>query len=347
MGVRYRAYSASGTQLRRLRRKAKADDEIPPLLGRRALFDPSHLGHRDVLRLQRLAGNQAVSQMAAGRKAAHVDQMTDEMTTGRSGSAFSFDVLVARREGPKPDPASDQAQPSPAPEAADAAESGGASVEKVDAHGCAEVEEGDAVTSALTYTGTVGARSTPPAANLFGVTTTKVKMKGVNAAVGTPGTFKLTGGVDVTADWSVHSRGRIDVPYFAAPVVTATTYPKVASDLKPNMSSDGGRPPRTQYWAKDLTERHEQFHANERTGKYGKAAFEFAKAWLAAQTASTAEEAKGLADKVPDKMFESYNASFVPGKENRAYGDGAIAYRVRSEMAQEYGEQLKKSAAKG
>jgi len=259
---------------------------------------------------------------------------------------------VARRQGPargRTGPGATAAAPSDggAPvvgvvgAAADSAAAGEEPLETSEGHGCAEVEESDAVTPALTYNAAVGARATPPKANQFGVTTTKVNIKNVNA-VAAGGAFQVSGAVDVSARWSVHSRGRTDVPYFAAPAVTATTYLQVAKDLKPNMSSDGGRPPRKQYWAKDLTERHERFHADERTGKYGKAAFEFAKSWLAAQTASTAEEAKDHADEVPGKMFESYNASFVPGKENRAYGDGAIAYRVRSDMAREYGESLKK-----
>ena len=354
MGVRYRAYSASAVQLKRLRRKAKNDDEIPPLLGNRAALDPSRLGQRDMLKLQRLAGNHAVSQMAAEQRpaAGAKDKRprpgpapSDEVIDGGSSAQFSFDILVARREGAPPEAATEA--PRQAAMAADAAEAGEEPVEKLDPAGHAYVEESDAIAPALTYAGVVGARAAPPAANLFGVTSTDVKINGVHAVPGAAGTFKVTGAVDVSAKWSVHSRGRVDVPYFAAPVVTAATYPKVASDLTPNMSSDGGRPPRKKYWAKDLTERHEQFHANERTGKYGRAAFEFATAWLAAQTASNAQEAKDLADQVPDKMFESYNASFAPGKENRAYGDGAIAYKVRADMAKDYGEQLKKNAAKG
>lgn len=348
MGVRYRAYSASSAQLRRLQRKAKHEDELPPLLGDRAALDPSRLGHRDVLKLQRLAGNQAVSQMAAQRGSSPRDEKID----GGSDSTFSLDILVARREGPARQPAPEEAPRRPAL-VADAAEAGEEPKEAISSEGSAVVEESDAVAPSLTYSGTVGARATAPSAELFGVTSTDVKMTGLTAAAvpaaagAAAGTFKVTGGADVSAKWSVHSRGRIDVPYFAAPAVTATTYPKVASDLKPNMASDGGRPPRREYWAQDLTERHEQFHANERTGKYGRAAFEFAKTWLASQSASTADEATTLAKKVPAKMFESYDASFAPGKEDRAYGDGASAYRVRSEMAHDYGEELKKKAAGG
>jgi hypothetical protein len=302
--------------------------------------------------LQRLAGNQAVSHMAAAERGrprpaqAPYATPTDEAIDGGADAAFSLDILVARREGPAPEPAAQEA-PRPTLMAADAAEAGEEPKEEVGPDGTAVVEEGDAIAPALAYSGAVGARATPPDASLFGVTTTNVKMNGLSVGPGAAGQFKVIGGVDVTAKWSVHSRGRTDVPYYAAPVVTADTYPKVASDLKPNMSSDGGRPPRQRYWAKDLTERHERFHANERTDKYGKAAFEFAKAWLASQTASTEQEANDLANKVPDKMFESYNASFVPGKENRAYGDGAIAYQVRSDMAKTYGEELKKAAPGG
>jgi hypothetical protein len=344
--VRYRRSSASALG-RRGRRTDDQSDDLPLLLGARAKADPSRLGHADVLRLQRLAGNQAVARMAA-QHAKPKASASDETIHGRSESAYAFEIVVPRRSGRAASlpPAFGEGRPRRDRLAADSAEPGEEPVEKIDPGGHAYVEESDAVAPALTYSGAVGARATPPNASLFGVTSTDVKINGVQAVPGAGGTFKVTGAVAVSAKWSVHSRGRIDVPYYAAPVVTATTYPKVASDLTPNMSSDGGRPPRRSYWAKDLTERHEQFHANERTGKYGKAAFDFATAWLAAQTASTPDEAKDLANQVPDKMFESYDASFAPGKENRAYGDGAIAYQVRADMAKAYGEELKKNAAK-
>jgi len=349
--VRYRRFAASGRGKRR-RRTDEQGEELPPLLGARAKADLSRLGHAEVMRLQRLAGNEAVAKTAEKQKAA----ASDQSSKGRSDSAFTFEISIPRRQTwERP-----QRRPEPLPPAfggvphhrggerlaADSAEGGDEPVEEVSGKGHAYVEEGDGVAPALTYSGTVGHRASAPAANLFGVTSTDVKINGVQVVPGAASTYRVSGAVDVTAKWSVHSRGRVDVPYFAAPVVTATTYPKVASDLTPNMSSDGGRPPRKQYWAKDLTERHEKFHADERTGKYGKAAFEYAKAWLASQTASTAKDAKALADKVPDKMFESYNASFVPGKENRAYGEGAIAYSVRAGMAKDYGESLKKAATK-
>jgi len=104
------------------------------------------------------------------------------------------------------------------------------------------------------------------------------------------------------------------------------------------MASDNGRPPRTQFWAQDLTERHERFHANERANTYGRPAFEFAQTWLGTQTAADDAGVTTLVNQVPDKMRESYATSYTPGKESRAYGDGAPSYRARADAVKTKGD---------
>lgn len=51
-------------------------------------------------------------------------------------------------------------------------------------------------------------------------------------------------------------------------------------------SPGGGRPPRSKFWAKDLTEIHEQFHADD-VKRLGPGAATSAVSWLSSQTAST------------------------------------------------------------
>jgi hypothetical protein len=184
----------------------------------------------------------------------------------------------------------------------------------------------------LVYNPSIANDGTPPGATEFGVTRTTPQVSDIAVTHDTAaGAFNVTSTVVNTVKWSVHSLGRTDIPNENAPSITNANYSEVASDLTPNMASDNGRPPRGKFWAQDLTERHERFHANERANTYGQPAFEFAKNWLSAQTATDEAEVHGLVNKIPNKMFESYNASYVPGKERRAYGDGAPLYKARAD----------------
>ncbi len=204
------------------------------------------------------------------------------------------------------------------------------------------IEEGDSVNTAMTYTPTITNTPTPPGADLFGLTRTKPAVSGIavvhDAAAGI---FNVTASITNKITWSVHSRGRTNIPDKNDGVLTQDNYTDVAADLTPDMSSDNGRPPRDEYWAQDLTTRHEKFHANERATTYGNPAFNFAQNWLANQTADDAASATALAKQVPAKMNESYAASYSPGKESRAYGDGAQLYKARADAI------LAKGAARG
>ena len=194
------------------------------------------------------------------------------------------------------------------------------------------IEESDSVGSTLTYSPSVANDATPPGASEFGVTRTNPSISGVAVTHDDKASaFNVTATVVNTVKWSVHSLGRTDIPDENAAAITKANYADVASDLTPDTTSDNGRPPRTKFWANDLTSRHEQFHANERANTYGKPAFEFARNWLIAQTATDEAGVKVLANQIPDKMFESYDASYVPGKESRAYGDGAPSYKARAD----------------
>lgn len=221
---------------------------------------------------------------------------------------------------------------------ADTVEPGGADREEVDDKGGITVTESDAVGATLTYTPTI-ANSGTPGASEFGVTSTSTRINGITVAQDTTAhVFNVTAAVNNDITWSVHSLGRTDILNENAAAITKDNYTTVSSDLTPNMASDNGRPPRTQFWASDLTQRHEQFHANERAHTYGRPAFDFARTWLIAQTANSAADATTLAQQVPGKMRESYNASYAPGKESRAYGDGAPSYLARATAIRNKGQ---------
>ena len=198
--------------------------------------------------------------------------------------------------------------------------------------GAITVEESDSIGSALAYRPSVAGDPSPPGPDEYGVTRTTPRVSDIAVAHDSAAAaFNVTGNVVNTVTWSVHSRGRTDIPDENAAAITGANYATVASDLTPDVSSDNGRPPRTRFWARDLTERHELFHANERAFAYGQPAFDLARNWLVAQAATDEVGVRVLVNRIPGRMFDSYNASYVPGKESRAYGDGAPLYRARAD----------------
>lgn len=200
-------------------------------------------------------------------------------------------------------------------------------------------EESDSIAPTLAYSPSISQGGAAPRASAFGVTRTNPSVANLAIAHDTTASvFNVTATVNNTITWTVQSRGRTDIPNENAAAITSANYTTVASDLTPNMASDNGRPPRTQFWAQDLTERHERFHANERANTYGRPAFEFAQTWLGTQTAADDAGVTGLVNRVPDKMRESYATSYTPGKESRAYGDGAPSYRARADAVKTKGD---------
>jgi hypothetical protein len=205
--------------------------------------------------------------------------------------------------------------------------------------GAVMVEESDSIAPALTYSPSISQGGAAPRASSFGVTRTRPAVANIAIAHDTTASvFNVTATVNNAITWTVQSRGRTNIPNENAAAINSTNYTTVASDLTPNMSSDNGRPPRTQFWAQDLTEKHERFHANERATTYGQPAFEFAQTWLGTQTAADDAGVTTLVNQVPDKMHESYAASYAPGKESRAYGDGAPSYQARADAVKTKGD---------
>ena len=53
--------------------------------------------------------------------------------------------------------------------------------------------------------------------------------------------------------------------------------------------------------------------------------------WLKGQAAADEAEVRTLVNQVPAKMRENYATAYSPGKETRAYGDGAPSYKARAD----------------
>ena len=130
----------------------------------------------------------------------------------------------------------------------------------------------------------------------------------------------------------------VDIESDSDPDITKTRYPTIVSDLTPNMSKFGGYPPRTQFWARDLTIKHEKFHADEHQ-KFGFSGVFQAWAWLAGQRANTLIEAMKLVYRVPGRVSAVMDLGLAhPAIEERAYGDGVAAYTARANAIKTKGD---------
>lgn len=141
---------------------------------------------------------------------------------------------------------------------------------------------------------------------------------------------------DVRADTGPQNQVNIESDTSAA--ITDENYPDIARDLTPNSADLNGRPRRAGFWAKDLSARHEEFHADE-YAQHGREGAILARNWLNAQSVSAIGEVWRLLDRVPDRIVTSVAASMAaPANEQRAYGDGTPLYRDRANSIQSKGD---------
>jgi len=119
------------------------------------------------------------------------------------------------------------------------------------------------------------------------------------------------------------------------PDIESGNFAKVASDLTPGKDN---RPPRTKFWARDLTLAHEQFHAKDGQ-KFCKDAVAAEQAALNKQTASTKNDVNDLLKLIPDRIIAARAKGMEkPASEDRAYADGAPAYKGRADKISAMGK---------
>lgn len=169
--------------------------------------------------------------------------------------------------------------------------------------------------------GDFGAEILHPCA-LSGVTVTK-----------TPQAYSVSATVEQLITYQVRSAvgpsGQVDIASETDPDIVAGNYVAVADDLKPDMAKHG-RPPRTNFWAEDITTIHEKFHADEDV-EFVRTAVLGAQAWLNRQTAASVAGVNTHLAAVPARILSDATAANpAPGYEDRAYFDGAGLYQGRS-----------------
>jgi hypothetical protein len=203
----------------------------------------------------------------------------------------------------------------------------------------------DSIVSNLTYTNPVKNVSPPQSPGQFGKTTPIIV---VNRSTATPenGVFKVELVVDNKITYWVDSGSRTDIASDSDPDITQTNYPTVVSDLTPSPTAVKNattnlyknQPPRTKFWAEDLTLKHERFHAGEDV-KFGKQGAIIGRDWLNTQTTSKIDDIGPMLHTVAVKVAAKIDAEMaVPGSENRAYDDGAPDYTSRAQAVKTKGD---------
>ena len=183
-----------------------------------------------------------------------------------------------------------------------------------------EFVDTDTVAGTLTYSSTINQAGV---VNPFGSTKWSVFKITGQKVTSAPGAFTATFTLENPITFNVTSP-KTSIADENDGALTNANYPTASSDLTPNMAKQGGKPPRTQFWARDLTVKHEKFHSDERQ-RLNKAGATQAQTWLSAQTAASVADVEALIAQVPGRVITASQAAVgtVDEKETRAYGDGA------------------------
>lgn len=207
--------------------------------------------------------------------------------------------------------------------------------------------QSDKIESAFGYKSSIKPTAAPRKPGKFGETNPYFAFeKPGPSATQTAGTFKVTGTIEARITFWVDSGGRTDIASDSDPDITQHNYPTVVSDLTPSPKAvnSGGlklyknQPPRTKFWAEDLTIKHEGFHADENV-KFGQEGVTLAQNWLNKQTARTYDDVGALLDRVNPMIAKKVDTEMaLPGRELRAYDDGAPDYLARAQAVKRKGD---------
>ncbi|HEY2190108.1 MAG TPA: hypothetical protein VGH48_16250 [Caldimonas sp.] len=199
----------------------------------------------------------------------------------------------------------------------------------------------DAIGTTLTYDPSINPIRPPATPAKFGQTDTWIE---VNKSSGRPENGKFL--VELVVEnlitfWvagSVAGATRANIASAGDANITQANYPTVVSDLTPSprpvhtgsLDLMKNQPPRSHFWAEDLTIKHERFHANENE-KFGREGALAGRDWLDTQTAQNLDQVEALVGRVAPLVAQRIAVGMAPpGVEQRAYDDGAADYAARA-----------------
>jgi hypothetical protein len=207
--------------------------------------------------------------------------------------------------------------------------------------------QSDTISAAFAYKNNINPVNPPANPSGFGETNPFYKFEAPGPrAVQSAGNFDVTGTILADIPYWVAGGTRTDIASDNDPDITQTNYTTVVSDLTPaprTMKSGGldlykGQPPRTKFYAHDLTVKHELFHADEDV-KFGQEGVNLAQTWLNSQTARDYNGVGGLLNRI-NPMISSHvvRKMALPGRELRAYDNGAPDYTTRAQAIKTKGD---------
>ncbi|MBX9584187.1 MAG: hypothetical protein K2X87_28135 [Gemmataceae bacterium] len=211
-------------------------------------------------------------------------------------------------------------------------------------------DQADAIASTLGYKNSIKQEGAQPVGE-FGVTRPVYAFEPPGPhADQAAGTFTVTGTVVAQITYQITTTsGRTDIASDADPDITQQNYRTVASDLTPSPTTTTvtpggavalykGQPPRTRFWAADLTVNHELVHAGEDV-TFGQEGVTIAQNWFNRQTAATYDDVGALLNRVTPMVVRHVDAKMaLPGRELRAYDRGAADYRARAQAIKRKGD---------
>jgi hypothetical protein len=204
----------------------------------------------------------------------------------------------------------------------------------------AAVAKTDAVSPGFSYSGSIERGGAAPAG--FGVTHSfDSKLTGVTTTLKKK-VYKVKATLEHPIKWEVRSGtgpdSQVDIAGDTDADITDLNYPDVVSDLTPDMTDLNGRPPRNDFWAEDLTIRHEKVHAAD-DKKNGPGAMRVTSKWLSKQTAASVADVTTLLGEIPDRFAAALLAALsTEAGEKHAYGDGAPSYKRRAKAIKKRGD---------
>lgn len=177
--------------------------------------------------------------------------------------------------------------------------------------------------------------SVPLTTDIFGLTMSEAETVNMNInRLPIIDAFGVSGEMLHHITWNVFEgigpQNQIDITSKNDPAITAANYRDVARDLRPGQ---GNIPPREDYFASDLTKRHENFHVYRHRLYYQKGLARGLK-WLNAHKARTLGEVQRLVKRMLSRIDKYAGMKTSPNlgsEENDAYEAGASGYQTRSD----------------
>jgi hypothetical protein len=339
---------------RRLR-TSRHEADNSGVVDRQTAIQRNHPVASNILQLQRAAGNAAVRSLLQTPRAPDNDEATDANASRSSSGGRRFELpstpmplkAFIRRADADALPGTEDTETLNPDDVTSALTGSAGTAPIVDTGQTAslpdmvmppsvDAQDTDAVAGALTYAPSITQSGT---VSPFGATSwATFNLTGISVT-SNPGSFAVQATIQNPITFNVASGGRTDLPSENDLSINSANYQTAASDLTPNMSDLNGRPLRTQFWAEDLTIRHEHFHAAERQ-TFGGQGVTTAQAWLNTQSASSVGDVQSLLTQVPGRVIGVSQAAMpFPAKEERAYGDGAPLYKARADAIQAKGDR--------